>query len=213
MTRFFAYLYGHKFSSAFERGEIPSLVMDTDIKSCLDVIRRKTWHRTISANNTLPSLPAIQFHAKRFSYVLNSFGNASKAFLTDMNPDDYGWRVEIINGESKIVPRWDSDASIEEINMIRKSLLRKCGCKTGCQNGHCQCFKNKGFCSTLCDCIGCMNKSGEKEAEQTDTDNLSSIDDDEDLSADEDENYEQENEDEEDTESQNEEKENEDLIA
>ena len=214
MIRFLAFLYGHKFSSAFERGEISSLVTDTDNKSCLDVIRKKTWHRTISANNTLPSLPAIQFHSKRFSYVLNSFGNASKAFLTDMSPDDYGWKVETINGESQIVPRWDSDASIEEINMIRKSFLLMCGCKTGCQSArYCKCFKNDRFCSNLCGCIGCLNKSGESVTEQTDTENLSPIDDDEDESGDEDENHEEENEEEEDTGSLNDEKEDEDLIA
>ena len=125
MIRFLSFLYGclRKFSSLFERGEISTLLMDTDSKSCLDVIRKRTWHRTISANNTLPSLPAVQFHSKRLSYVLNSFGNASKAFLADKDSEDYGWRVEVINGESQIVPRWDSDASMEEIDMIRKSCL------------------------------------------------------------------------------------------
>ena len=216
MIRFLAFLYGHKFSSSFERGEIPSLVMDTDSKSCLDTIRKRTWHRTISANNTLPSLPAVQFHSKRFSYVLNSFGNASKAFLADMNSDDYGWKVETINGESQIVPRWDSDASVEEINMIRKSYLQKCGCKKGCRNRLCSCVKNKACCSCLCTCIGCVNKSGEAVVETTDTENLpseDSIDDDEDESADEDENHEEEDSEEEDAELYNEEREDEDLTA
>ena len=146
----------NEFSSLFERGEISTLVMDTDSKSCLDVIRKRTWHRTISANNTLPSLPAVQFHSKRLSYVLNSFGNASKAFLADKDSEDYGWRVEVINGESQIVPRWDSDASMEEIDMIRKSCLRKCGCVKGCRNRQCSCHKNGRFCCSLCTCIGCV---------------------------------------------------------
>ena len=33
MVRFFAFLYGHKFSSSFERGEILSLVVDTETKT------------------------------------------------------------------------------------------------------------------------------------------------------------------------------------
>ena len=92
MVRFLAFLYGHKFSSSFERGEILSLVVDTDSKTYLDVIRRKTWHRTISSNNTLPSLPAVEFHSGRLSYVSNSNANASKPLLKPFDLDNYGWK-------------------------------------------------------------------------------------------------------------------------
>ena len=34
----------------------------------------------------------------------------------------------------------------------------KCGCKTGCNQGRCQCNKSKMKCSDLCQCTNCENK-------------------------------------------------------
>ncbi len=142
-----------------EGGEVSKLVIDAETKDLLDAIRKKTWHKTISANNTMPSLAALLLHSKRFSYVLNSFGNATKAFLKQISSEEYGWMVVVIDGEKQIVPRWDSDQSKEEINLIRKAYLRKCGCTKRCRNKKCSCVKNApdGFCNNLCTCIGCVN--------------------------------------------------------
>ena len=41
VIRFLAYLYGYKFSSSFERGEITSLVIDNERDEKLNIIRTK----------------------------------------------------------------------------------------------------------------------------------------------------------------------------
>ena len=115
-------------------------------------------------------MAAVMLHSKRFLYVMNSFGNATDAFLKDISPVDYGWMIIEIDGEKQIVPHWDSDKSKEEINFIRKSFLRKCSCTKGCKNKKCSCVKANGVCSNLCTCINCDN-TAEKKAEKMNVEN------------------------------------------
>ena len=41
VLRFLAFLYGHKFSSSFERREVMSLVIDTERSELLDILRKR----------------------------------------------------------------------------------------------------------------------------------------------------------------------------
>ena len=77
-----------------------------------------------------------------------------------MNPTDYGCTIVTIEDEPQIAPQWDSAENMLEMNLIRKSHLRKCGCTKGCRNRLCSCVKNGDACSNLCTCIGCVNKPG-----------------------------------------------------
>ena len=88
----------------------------------------------------MPSLPAVIFHGKRLAYILNSVGNATIPYLRELDSVECGWKIVNMNGETQIVPKWNSEESIMEINLIRKAFLKKCGCvKCFCFNNSCSC--------------------------------------------------------------------------
>ena len=93
MVHFISFLYGHKFSPLFDPGQLSSLVIDLRDEELLETIRKATWHKTVSSNNTVPSLSAIRLHAKRLMYVLNSFGNATVPELDEIDSENFGWMV------------------------------------------------------------------------------------------------------------------------
>ena len=100
--------------------------------------------------------------------------------------------IVIIDKKTQIVPRWDSDESMEEINLVRKSYLQKCGCTKGCRKRQCSCVKNSqnGFCSSLCTCIGCVNKPEEESEENLEIEDFGDDLEDQDDDEDEDVNFE-----------------------
>ena len=76
-----------------------------------------------------------------------------------------------IDGEKRIVPRWDTAESLEEIDVFRKTILLKCGCKTGCTSNYCGCRKRGATCTLhLCTCIKCENTGTESETTAADDD-------------------------------------------
>ena len=145
--------------------------MDEDGTGVLDILRKRTWHKTISANNTVPSAAALTFHSKRYIYILNSVGNVTEALLKIVNSLNLGWIIVVIDNDPHIVPKWDSDESMEEINLVRKSFLRKCACKKGCQKRQCSCVKSipTTYCNNLCTCVGCVNKPADAKSVDDDT--------------------------------------------
>ena len=70
-----------------------------------------------------------------------------------------------IDGKQHIVPRWDTEENQNEINIIRKTFLKKCSCTKGCHNKKCSCVKVESVCSNLCTCIGCANTVEKMEIE------------------------------------------------
>ena len=95
----------------FEPGETSTLMIDLTNGDLLSTIRKRTWHKTISSNNTMPSLSALRFHGQRLAYVLNTVGNATLSYHSILDVKKCGWRI--INSaegtESSIVPKWDSE--------------------------------------------------------------------------------------------------------
>ena len=172
MVRFLSCMYSHHFASSFQANEVSALLKDISTNELLDMIRKRTWHKTIHTNNTLPSSSAIELHSKRLDYVLSSFANATKAFHTLPDPKMSGWIAVDGPAGKKLIPHWDSDESKTEINLLRKALLRKCGCKkNACSNKRCRCRKLENLCTTLCSCVGCKNNSESEITTQEDENN------------------------------------------
>ena len=89
--------------------------------------------------------------------------------LNKLNKSIYvesGWKP-ISKGEREIlIPRWDTDDSNNNLNLIRQSVLKKCACKKSrCLTNNCGCKKNGNHCSNLCTCNDCSNRVGEENVE------------------------------------------------
>ena len=89
----------------------------------------------------------------------------------------------------RVILRWDTAESLEEIDVSRKTIFHKCGCKTGCKNNHCGCRKRGATCTVhLCTCVGCENDGTELEGtvagEDESDDDADDVDADVDLSTD-----------------------------
>jgi hypothetical protein len=81
--------------------------------------------------------------------------------------NDFGYSV--VNGS--IIPIWDTDEHIQNVEDKRKSYLKGCGCRTKCTSNRCGCKKAGNVCSPGCTCTGCENviecdKLGEEENQQ-----------------------------------------------
>ena len=49
----------------------------------------------------------------------------------------------------------------EFMERLNKSKLKTCNCrKSRCLKQYCECFREKEFCSSLCNCMGCLNLPG-----------------------------------------------------
>ena len=108
-----------KFSSSFEPGETSTLLIDLTNEELLSTIRKRTWHKTVSSNNTMPSLSAIRFHGQRLAYILNAVGNATLPYRRNLDVKRYGWRIiNTTEGtEPSIAHKWDSEESVNEISL------------------------------------------------------------------------------------------------
>ena len=66
------------------------------------------------------------------------------------------------------MPQWDTSDSVNRLDRIRQSILKKCGCaKSRCVTNACSCKRNtKGgrFCTNLCTCNDCANRPGDNKA-------------------------------------------------
>ena len=57
----------------------------------IEVIREKTWHRTVVDQNTVPTMEAINFNSMRCTYVLNQIHNVSILFQNFIDPTLWAW--------------------------------------------------------------------------------------------------------------------------
>ena len=124
-VRFLAHLYGHQFSSSFQPDEITALVKDLSCsEDLLTTIRKRTWHKTIVTNNTVPPLTAIELHVRRIHYVLQSFGKATIPIHNLPDPETHGWVKMKFGDQDLLVPKWDSEENIRDIGAFRKVMLK-----------------------------------------------------------------------------------------
>ena len=85
MLKFICCLYMYKFS-----WEVGTMLLDLSPLELVDKVRKQTWHKTISLNNTVPTLSAINLHGKRFAYVMSANGNATILYLPTLDPEQCG---------------------------------------------------------------------------------------------------------------------------
>ena len=98
MIRFFACIYSDHIACSFNVTELSAALSDLSIDELLDVIRERTWHKTIYSNNTSPSVAAIELHTKQFNYILSSFAHATISFHNLPDPKQSGWNEVVVNG-------------------------------------------------------------------------------------------------------------------
>ena len=146
-------LYFDAYSSKFDE-DLSALLTNFDESNLLSLIRKNTWHITMVKNNTIPSIDAIQLRSKRMAYVLKKLNIQTHHLLEDIS--NYGW--EYGSDMKTVKPKWDSEESIEKIDLIRKAVIKKCGCgTTRCIRGNCVCLRSGERCTSLCKCTDCLN--------------------------------------------------------
>ena len=119
----------------------------------LDKIRQCIWDRIQFENEMVPNTDSLYRHYKRVCWVLDLWRQADRNTLNPKPLCDYGWSVQNEN----ISVAWDSDSNMDSIRERVSSLLKGCGCKTGCHSRQCGC-KGKGkLCGEGCNCINCTN--------------------------------------------------------
>ena len=76
MIRLLCSLYRFKFNTCFKATEtLPALMNDKNgnvsLPLLVENIRRRTWHKTIVNQNTIPTHEAMSLHAQGATYVLH----------------------------------------------------------------------------------------------------------------------------------------------
>ena len=61
--------------------------------SLIENVRRKTWHRTVLDQNTLPTYEALCFRSQRTTLVLHVAASALIGVQEEFNVADWAWSV------------------------------------------------------------------------------------------------------------------------
>ena len=150
------------------------------------MVRENTWHKTIVTNNQVPTGTALFLHSKRIAFVLKLNGEATEHELSNKDHTIHGWKIATSDAKDVLLPEWDTEASKSSLDLIRKAVLKKCGCaKTRCARGKCGCRQSSELCTKICTCKNCTNR-GDKN-QDTDTDGKVDSEGDESESEDEEE--------------------------
>ena len=170
-NRFYAAIYHMKYTPCFKSISFKSLANDYSLDERVKMIRKNTWHKTLVANNTIPSVDAMNLRSERLKFVLEN--TSLQLQHSKKDPTHHDWRYE--NGTLQCVR--DSEKSNSEIAFMRKKALRKCSCKKShCKNKICICVSENKTCSSLCQCIDCENQDIEEEenssSEEEEAENL-----------------------------------------
>ena len=155
-----------KYTSCFKSISFKSLANDYSSDERVKIIRKHTWHKTLVANNTIPSVDAMNLSSQRLKFVLENINLLLQHTMTD--PTKHSWIYE--SGSLKCV--WDSEKSNSEIAFQNKKWISvKKGAakvqlqKSRCKNKMCVCVSDGKVCSSLCQCTDCENSSSEEEEE------------------------------------------------
>ena len=160
-VKFYCSLYRYKYSACFKQTEtLPALMSNGEVSgpsSLIESVRRKTWHRTVLDQNTLPTYEALCFRSQRTTLVLHVAASALIGVQEVVNVTDWAWSIS----ENDIPrPILDTEANMKNVDVLRQSIMQKCACKkTSCDQTrkYCKCVNNKRVCSVLCKCVGCNN--------------------------------------------------------
>ena len=103
-----------KYTPCFKSISLKSLANDYSLDERVKMIRKNTWHKTLVANNTIPSVDAMNLRSERLKFVLEN--TSLQLQHSKKDPTQHGWRYE--NGTLQCV--WDSEKSNSEIAFMRR---------------------------------------------------------------------------------------------
>ena len=112
--------------------------------------------------------------------LLRKYGEATLHHLSNINHTDHGWMIIERNGKKILIPVWNTEDTMTNLDRIRKAVLKKCNCqKSGCRTAAsgCTCKKSASFCSNLCTCSNCANREideAESDEDKSDVEDESS---------------------------------------
>ena len=127
--RFLVMLYLKKYNQCFASEDSLSLCAEAMKDATLQLVRNKTWHKTLITNNQMPTTSAINLHCKRIAFVLNIVSNATESELPKKDLKENGWKVVDENGRQIVSVVWDTMQTKNSIDSVKRVILRKCGCK------------------------------------------------------------------------------------
>ena len=90
--RFYAAIYHMKYTSCFKSISFKSLANDYSSDERVKIIRKNTWHKTLVANNTIPSVDAMNLSSQRLKFVLENTSLLLQHTMTD--PAKHCWIYE-----------------------------------------------------------------------------------------------------------------------
>ena len=149
-----------KYTSCFKSISFKSLANYYSSDERVKIIRKNTWHKTLVANNTIPSVDAMNLRSQKLKLVLENTSLLLQHTMTD--PTKHGWIYE--SGSLKC----DSEKSNSEIAFQKKCISVKKNAakvqlqKSRCKNKMCVCVSDGKVCSSLCQCTDCENQEIEE---------------------------------------------------
>ena len=153
-VRFILALFKKRYSSKIKKRPEEILGPVSNYSEIISELQKETWVHTLESKSMLPSEECLLLRERNFAFQMIIWNQASQPHMNVPEPEEYGWKETEIGFE--LQP--DSETNINKQKTIFDAIMRKCGCKSShCLSNRCSCKKNKGFCSSLCDCLNCEN--------------------------------------------------------
>ena len=111
-------------------------------KQWLNYIRSTVWENIEFEDELPPSWEALRRHWLHSCWVSHFWQQAGNNVYHLLDVNEIGWKV--VDGYLEI--EWDDPNNFEQVKERVRLLLRGCGCKKGCNNRRCSCFKAGGKC-------------------------------------------------------------------
>lgn len=121
LIRFLICLYCQKFACYFSPGDMATFCVDDEKGNVLDVIRGKTWHKTVVSNNPMPTLTAICLPSKRIACTIKLNTSATSPEIDQVDLTKYAWKK--YEEQTVLVPEWDTLYSITNLTLIWQAIL------------------------------------------------------------------------------------------
>lgn len=152
--RFVLALFKKRYSSKIKKRPEEILGPVPNYSEIISELQKETWVHTLESKSMLPSEECLLLRERNFAFQMIIWKQATKPHMNVPKPEQYGWEQTEIG----FVLQADSQQNINKQKTIFDAIMRKCACKSShCQSNRCSCKKNKGFCSSLCDCLNCEN--------------------------------------------------------
>ena len=153
-VRFILALFKKRYSTKIKKRPEEILGPVSNYSQIISELQTETWVHTLESKSMLPSEDCLALREKNFAFQMIIWNQATKPHMIVPEPYQYGWKESAMGFDLQA----DSEENIGKQKTIFDAIMRKCGCKSShCLSNRCSCKKNKGFCSSLCDCLNCEN--------------------------------------------------------